>query len=236
MTDLAWRVVYEDNHLIAVNKPAGLLVQGDATGDVPLAELVKIHLKEKYAKTGNVFAGVVHRLDRPVSGVVVLAKTSKALTRLNELFRDHRVRKTYLAITAQSPPAEQAQLSHWLVKDEARNVSTAYSQAVPHGLRCELSYRRLARQDAYSLLQVEPITGRPHQIRVQLATQKCPLVGDIKYGAAAPLPDKSIGLHAHQLEFTHPVRQEKIILQAPPPAIFPWALFSNYLAAVGGQR
>ncbi|PSR57279.1 RNA pseudouridine synthase [Adhaeribacter arboris] len=229
MTDFGRLVVYEDNHIIVVNKPAGLLVQGDETGDVPLSELVKHYLKEKYQKTGNVFAGVVHRLDRPVSGVVLLAKTSKALTRLNEMFRSNKIQKTYLAITARQPILEQARLIHWLTKDENRNISKAHTKEVPKSLRAELSYRVIAQTQDYYWLQVNPITGRPHQIRVQLATQKSPIVGDVKYGAPALLPDKSICLHAYSLEFIHPIRQEKMFVRALPPEIPPWSLFKKVL-------
>ncbi|MDQ4139778.1 MAG: RNA pseudouridine synthase [Bacteroidota bacterium] len=229
MTDFERLVLYEDNHLIVVNKPAGLLVQGDETGDVPLSELLKQYLKEKYQKTGNVFAGVVHRLDRPVSGVVLLAKTSKALTRLNELFRQNTIQKTYLAITVRKPMQEQARLVHWLTKDEARNITKAHPREVPKSLRAELSFQVISQTEDYYLLQVKPVTGRPHQIRVQLATQKSPIVGDVKYGAPALLPDKSICLHAYSLEFVHPVRQEKMLVRALPPEIHPWTLFKKML-------
>ncbi|QMU26812.1 RluA family pseudouridine synthase [Adhaeribacter radiodurans] len=229
MTDFGRLVLYEDNHLIVINKPAGLLVQGDETGDVPLSELIKQYLKEKYQKTGNVFAGVVHRLDRPVSGVVLLAKTSKALTRLNELFRQNKIQKTYLAITARKPIAEQAHLVHWLTKDESRNISKAHTKEVPKSLRAELSYQIITQAQDYYLLRVKPVTGRPHQIRVQLATQKSAIVGDVKYGAPTLLPDKSICLHAYSLEFIHPIRQEKMLVRALPPENHPWALFKNML-------
>ena len=228
--DIASRVLYEDNHLLVINKPAGLLVQGDETGDVPLSELVKQYLKEKYQKTGNVFTGVVHRLDRPVSGVVLLAKTSKALTRMNELFRGNTIQKTYLAITSHKPIANEGHLVHWLVKDEARNITKAYTRQVPKGLQSELNYWLLNQKEENYLLQVKPVTGRSHQIRVQLASQNSPIVGDVKYGAPALLPDKSICLHAYSLEFLHPVRQEKIVVKALPPEIYPWNLFRSSLS------
>ncbi len=227
MVDIGQFIIYEDNHLIVVNKPAGLLVQGDETGDVPLSELVKIYLREKHQKPGNVFTGVVHRLDRPVSGIVLLAKTSKALSRMNEQFRNNTVHKTYLAITSHPPITNQARLIHWLVKDEKRNVTQAHLKEVPISLRAELSYQVISQAAPYSLLQVKPVTGRPHQIRVQLASQKSPIVGDVKYGAPALLTDKSICLHAFSLEFLHPVRLEPVFVSALPPATFPWNLFKQ---------
>ena len=223
-------IIYEDNHLLAINKPAGILVQGDETGDRPLSELAKEYLKEKYGKPGNVFLGVIHRLDRPVSGLVLLAKTSKALTRMNELFRNDKIQKTYLALTQQKPSQASGQLVHWLVKDEARNVTQAYSNASKGGLRSELNYRLLGREQEYYLLQVNPITGRPHQIRVQLASQGCPLLGDVKYGARTPLPDKSIGLHAFQLQFEHPIQKIPIRILAPLPDKPVWQLFGQLAA------
>lgn len=220
-------VVYEDNHLLAINKPTGLLVQGDETGDKPLSELAKNYLKEKYHKPGNVFIGVVHRLDRPVSGLVLLAKTSKALTRMNELFRNDKIQKTYLALTQQTPPRTTDRLVHWLIKDEAHNVTKAYSTGNKGGLQSELSYQVLGQEQEYYLLQVNPVTGRPHQIRVQLASQGCPLLGDIKYGARAPLPDKSIGLHAFRLQFEHPTQKNLIQLIAPLPEKPFWQPFQK---------
>jgi 23S rRNA pseudouridine1911/1915/1917 synthase len=222
-------LVYEDNHLLVINKPAGILVQGDETGDKPLSELAKDYLREKYQKPGNVFMGVVHRLDRPVSGLVLLAKTSKALTRMNELFRNDKIQKTYLAITQQKTPKATDQLVHWLVKDESRNVTKAYATNQKKGLRSELSYQLLGQHQEYYLLQVNPVTGRPHQIRVQLASQGCPLLGDLKYGARTPLPDKSIGLHAWQLQFEHPTQKTIICLTAPLPEKLIWLQFQNLI-------
>ena len=223
-------ILYEDNHLLAINKPAGILVQGDETGDKPLSELAKEYIKEKYNKPGNVFMGVVHRLDRPVSGVVLMAKTSKALSRMNELFRSKQTRKTYLALSFRRPPLEHDQLIHWLVKDESRNITKAFARENKSGQRSELSYTFLGTQEDYHLLQVEPITGRPHQIRVQLASQGCPILGDLKYGATTPLPDKSIALHAFRLQFEHPVQKTPIQITAPLPNKAPWQLFKQMAA------
>jgi 23S rRNA pseudouridine1911/1915/1917 synthase len=220
-------ILFEDNHLLAINKPAGILVQGDETGDSPLSELAREYLRHKYNKPGNVFIGVVHRLDRPVSGVVLLAKTSKALARMNELFRSNKTRKTYLAITTQKPPLPQDRLIHWLVKDPARNITKAFARENKSGLRSELLYTFLGSHQQYHLVQVNPVTGRPHQIRVQLASQGCPITGDLKYGAPAPLPDKSIGLHAFELAFEHPVQKTPVIISAPLPEKNPWLLFQD---------
>ncbi|MCC9137913.1 RluA family pseudouridine synthase [Pontibacter silvestris] len=218
-------VLYEDNHVLVVNKPAGMLVHGDETGDTPLAELAKEYIKQKYNKPGNVFMGVVHRLDRPVSGVVLLAKTSKALTRLNELFRSKKTLKTYWAVVQNRPQQEQATLVHWLVKNSEKNVTKAYAKENKSGLRSELSYQLLNHQGGKYLLKVNPITGRPHQIRVQLSSINCPIMGDLKYGAPLPLPDKSIALHARQLEFEHPTLKTTITVSAPPPRTAAWAPF-----------
>lgn len=219
-------VLHEDNHLLVVNKASGILVQGDATGDVPLAELCKEYIKEKYNKPGAVFLGVVHRLDRPVSGVVVLARTSKALERMNELFRDRQTKKTYWAIVTQKPPRESDTLVHWLLKDEQKNKTTAYAKEKNGALRSELSYKILAHADQQWLLEVNPITGRPHQIRVQLASMGCSIKGDVKYGAEGVNSDASICLHARRLEFIHPVKKEKVILEAPLPSN---GLWNNFL-------
>lgn len=219
-------ILFEDNHVLVVNKPAGLLVHGDETGDITLADLAKDYIKQKYNKPGNVFIGVVHRLDRPVSGVVLMAKTSKALTRLNELFRSKKTRKIYWAIVLNKPQQESGTLVHWLVKDSSKNVTKAYAKENSAGARSELNYKLLATQQGKYLLEVNPITGRPHQIRVQLASMRCPIVGDLKYGAPAPLPDKSIALHARQLQFEHPTLKTTITVSAPLPAAIVWKPFS----------
>ncbi len=219
-------VLYEDNHLVIVNKPAGLLVQGDATGDEPLVEAVKQYIKVKYKKPGAVFLGVVHRLDRPVSGVVVFARTSKSLARMNAQFRDKKTKKTYWAISASRTPSKSGRLVHWLIKDEKKNKVTAYSNENDRGKRADLDYRLIQTHGSYHLIEVNPITGRPHQIRVQLASMGCPIVGDIKYGASAPNEDASICLHARRLEFSHPVTREVLSIEAAPPLLGAWAMFS----------
>jgi 23S rRNA pseudouridine1911/1915/1917 synthase len=223
MTDL--EVLFEDNHLLAINKEAGLLVQGDVTSDVPLVEIGKEYIKKKYGKPGAVFLGVVHRLDRPVSGVVVFARTSKALERMNALFRDRETKKTYWALVKHKPPKEQGNLVHWLVKDDKKNKTTAYKKEMSEGSRSELNYKVISQRNGLYLIEVEPITGRPHQIRVQLASMGCPIAGDLKYGFDAANSDASICLHARRLEFIHPVKQEKIIIEAALPANQLWKSF-----------
>jgi 23S rRNA pseudouridine1911/1915/1917 synthase len=221
-------VIYEDNHLLVVNKASGVLVQGDATGDIPLVERCKEYLKEKYNKPGAVFLGVVHRIDRPVSGIVVLARTSKALERMNALFRERETRKTYWAIVRNKPAQNQGALVHWLAKDEKKNKTTAFSRQTPGALESELTYETIGYQDGFYLLQVNPVTGRPHQIRVQLASMNCPIRGDVKYGYPEPNVDGSICLHARQLEFIHPVKKEAILLKAPLPDNGFWKNFLKF--------
>lgn len=214
-------VLYEDNHVIIVNKESGEIVQGDKTGDVPLSDIVRQWIKEKHAKPGNVFLGVVHRLDRPVSGVVVFAKTSKALARLNAMFANHEeVRKTYWALTAQRPPEDEGTLTHWLVRNEKQNKSYAYDKEVRGAKKATLRYRVAGRTERYWLVEVELLTGRHHQIRCQLAKMGCPIKGDLKYGARRSNPDGSISLVAREIEFTHPVSKERIRVTAPLPEAF----------------
>lgn len=218
-----FQILYEDNHLIIVNKQAGDIVQGDKTGDVPLSELIKEFIKERDHKPGNVFLGVVHRLDRPVSGVVLFAKTSKALSRMNALFAQHeQVRKTYWAIVGKRPPQDEGTLVHWLTRDEKRNIARAYEREVPNSKRAVLDYKLIAQGERYWLLEVTLHTGRHHQIRCQLAKMGCPIKGDLKYGAPRSNPDGSISLHARRLSFEHPVTHEQITVEAPVPADKLW--------------
>lgn len=223
----AVEVIFEDNHLIAVNKRPSDIVQGDKTGDVPLSEHVKEYLRQKYQKPGEVFLGVIHRLDRPVSGVVLFAKTSKALARMNELFRTRDVQKTYWAIVCAKPPQDEGVLEHWLRKNEASNKSFASAKQVNGSLHCKLSYKLLAASDRYFLLEVLPETGRHHQIRVQLSTIGCVIKGDLKYGAKRSNPDASICLHARKLEFEHPVKKEPVVIVANPPQDNLWNALSG---------
>ncbi|WP_276863707.1 RNA pseudouridine synthase [Mediterranea massiliensis] len=215
-------VVYEDNHIIIVNKTASEIVQGDKTGDVPLSETVKQYLKEKYHKPGNVFIGVTHRLDRPVSGLVVFAKTSKALSRLNEMFKNSEVKKTYWAIVKQTPAETEGELVNYLVRNEKQNKSYAYDTEKPGSKKAVLHYRLIARSDNYSLLEVDLKTGRHHQIRCQLAKMGCPIKGDLKYGFPRSNPDGSICLHACHVRFVHPVSKELIDVVAPVPSDNLW--------------
>ena len=209
--------LYEDNHIIIVSKRSGEIVQGDKTGDEPLSETVKQYIKEKYHKPGNVFLGVVHRLDRPVWGLVVFAKTSKALTRLNKMFKEGQVHKTYWAITKNAPPAEEGVLTDWLVRNERQNKSYAHPQEVPNAKKAVLKYRVIAHSDRYHLIEVNLLTGRHHQIRCQLANMGCAIKGDLKYGAPRSNPDGSISLLARRITFVHPVSKGNIVVEAPLP-------------------
>ena len=211
------QVVYEDNHIIIVNKASGEIVQGDKTGDEPLSETVKKYIKEKYQKPGNVFLGVVHRLDRPVSGLVVFAKTSKALSRLNEMFRTGDIHKTYWAIVKRADIAPEATLTDWLTRNERQNKSYAHQREVPGAKKATLKYRVRSVSDNYMLLEVQLMTGRHHQIRCQLAHIGCPIKGDLKYGSPRSNADGSISLLSRRVEFVHPVSKEPICIEAPVP-------------------
>lgn len=211
------KVIYEDNHIIIVNKNSSEIVQGDKTGDKPLSETVKEYLKEKYNKPGNVFCGVTHRLDRPVSGIVVFAKTSKALSRLNTMFKDKDVKKTYWAIVCNRPPQTEGTLHNFLVRNEKQNKSYAYDREVPNSKEAILDYKLIASSDRYFLLEINLHTGRHHQIRCQLAKIGCPIKGDLKYGAPRSNPDGSISLHARHIEFVHPVSKTPVSVTAPVP-------------------
>jgi len=210
-------VLYEDNHIIIVSKRAGEIVQGDKTGDTPLLDTVKQYVAERYNKPGNVFLGLVHRLDRPVSGIVLFARTSKALSRLSELFRTRALRKVYWAIVTNEPAQPEGTLTHWLTRNEKTNTARAYDREVPGSKKAVLDYKVIARSDRYWLLQIELHTGRHHQIRCQLSKMGCPIKGDLKYGAPRSNPDGSISLHARLLEFEHPVSHIPISVTAPVP-------------------
>ena len=220
------KTIYEDNHLLVVNKPIGWLVQGDKTGDATLTNWGKNYIKKKYNKPGDVFLNPAHRLDRPVSGVVIFARTSKALTRLTALFRDQMIQKTYVAVVKARPQELNGALIHWLVKDETKNITKAFNKDKSSGKKSILNYRTLMYDSGHSLLLVKPATGRSHQIRVQLAKIFCSIKGDLKYGYATPNPDKSICLHAFKIEFEHPIKKEKISLRATPKGVY-WLPYLN---------
>lgn len=222
-------VLYEDNHLMVVNKEPGEIVQGDKTGDEPLVETLKRWLKEKYGKPGNVFLGVVHRLDRPVGGVVVFAKTSKALTRLNEMFRKGEIHKTYWALTRNKPTTPAARLVNWITTVEKTNKSTAHARPVPNAKEAALSYMHRASSDRYHLLEVNLETGRKHQIRVQLSAAGMPVKGDLKYGDKRSNPDGSISLLARRIRFEHPVSHAMIDITAPLPSDKLWQAFADIM-------
>ena len=221
------RVLLEDNHLLVVNKMPSEIVQGDKTGDQPLSETLKHYLKVKYNKQGNVFIGVVHRIDRPVSGAVVFAKTSKALTRLNNMVKQRTLKKTYWAIVKQPPPKTEDTLTHFLVRNQKKNKSFAYKKPVENSKEALLSYKLIAASNDYYLLEIDLHTGRHHQIRAQLAAIGCPIKGDLKYGFPRSNSDASISLHARKIEFIHPVKKEPVVVVAPPPKDALWNYFSS---------
>ena len=220
-------IIYEDNHLIAVNKRAGDIVQVDETGDESLDEKVKKYIAKKYNKPNGAFLGVVHRLDRPVSGLIMFAKTSKGLDRMNNLFKRREIQKTYYAVVRKRPEPTEGKLVHWLLKNPQKNVTRAYDQEVPGSQRSELSYKLVGELDGYYLLEVNPITGRPHQIRVQLSTLGCPIVGDNKYGYPRGSLKNSISLHARRLKFIHPIKLEPVEIVAELPKDGFWEKFAG---------
>lgn len=221
-------VLFEDNHLIAINKQAGDIVQVDDTGDEPLDEKVKRYIAKKYNKLNGAFLGVVHRLDRPVSGVILFAKTSKALERINLMFKNREMKKTYWAIVRKRPEIPEGNLVHWLIKNPQKNITKAYDKEVTGGQRAELNYKLIGELNGYYLIEVDPITGRPHQIRVQLSTLNCPIVGDNKYGYPRGSLKKSICLHARKLQFIHPVKKESVEIIAPLPQDGFWERFEFF--------
>lgn len=220
-------VLYEDNHIIVINKAAGEIVQGDKTGDKSLCDTMKLYIKEKYAKPGNVFIGLPHRLDRPVSGIVVFAKTSKALERLNRMFSEGSVKKIYWAMTKEKPQQPEADIDSWILRNEKMNKSFSYPKEVKGAKRALLHYRQIDASQNYNLIEVELKTGRHHQIRCQLASIGCPIKGDLKYGAKRSNPDGSISLHARHIEFIHPVSKELIAVTAPLPDDKLWQSFEK---------
>jgi 23S rRNA pseudouridine1911/1915/1917 synthase len=221
-TNMDITVLYEDNHLIAVKKQSGDIIQSDQSGDETLADKVKAYIKKKYKKPGDVFLGIIHRIDRPVSGVVVFARTSKALIRMNELFREKKIKKVYWAIVEEKPPLENGNLINWLKKNQEKNRSRAYDKEVKESKHAELDYELLGRSKNYYYLKINPLTGRHHQIRVQLSHIGCRIKGDVKYGAKRTNKDGSIHLLARSIEFMHPVKQEVIKIAANPPVDSLW--------------
>ena len=223
-------VIYEDNHIIIVNKNNYEIVQGDKTGDTPLSEILKLWLKEKYAKPGNVFVGVTHRLDRPVSGLVVFAKTSKALSRLNDMFRNGEMKKSYWAIVKNRPPKTEDEITHYLIRNEKQNKSIAYDAMKQGARQAVLGYKLIASSDRYHLLEIDLKTGRHHQIRCQLSKIGCPIKGDLKYGAERSNPDGGISLHARHISFVHPVSKRLVEVTAPVPDNSLWKAFEEQVA------
>jgi 23S rRNA pseudouridine1911/1915/1917 synthase len=233
-------VLYEDNHIIMINKHPGEIVQGDKTGDVPLSDIVKSYIKKKYSKPGEVFLGVVHRIDRPVSGIVIFARTSKALARLNQMLKDRQIKKMYWAVVSKDPArsfsrlgqgekkaSEWVHLVHYLKRNQKQNKSYAFETEGTGRLKAETKFRKIAESDRYDLMEIELITGRHHQIRVQLSAIEMPIRGDLKYGYPRSNPDGSIHLHARQVEFIHPVSKKLITVVAPPPEENLWNFFSG---------
>jgi 23S rRNA pseudouridine1911/1915/1917 synthase len=225
--DLGERIVYEDNHVLVLNKLPSEIVQGDKTGDEPLSERLKGYLRERDRKPGNVFCGVIHRIDRPVSGLVIFAKTDKGLSRFNELIRNRALHKRYLAVVEKSPPEASGVLTHYMLKNEKTNTSKAFSNMVAGSLKAELEYERIAESDRYFLLRIRLLTGRHHQIRAQLSAIGCPIKGDVKYGARRSNEGGFIHLHSYELDFVHPVKKTHVHLEAMPAFNDPlWKYFA----------
>jgi len=225
--DITSRVLHEDNHILIINKKPSEIVQGDKTGDIPLSEKIKEYLKIKYNKPGNIFVGVIHRVDRPVSGCLIFAKTDKALTRMNKLIHDRQIKKIYWAVVKNKPPKDSERLVHYLSKNEKQNKSYSVKAEAKGAQKAELEYNVIAKSDNYYLLEVELFTGRHHQIRAQLAEIGCPIKGDLKYGFPRPNNDASIHLHARKVEFEHPVSKEIIKIEAPLPNETIWNYFTK---------
>ncbi len=233
---MSLEIIYEDNHLIVVNKKPSEIVQGDKTGDETLPDKIKVYLKEKYKKPGNVFCGVVHRLDRPTSGTVIFARTSKALERLNKQFHDKETTKIYWAIVERKPPLTQGTLVHFLKKNEKQNKSFAFDTEQPNSKRAILHYKLRAASDRYFLLEIELETGRHHQIRCQLSSIGCPIKGDLKYGAKRPNKDGSIALHAYSLKLSHPTTKQEMVFVSEPPKERLWDYFRRYVEDKKDQK
>jgi 23S rRNA pseudouridine1911/1915/1917 synthase len=229
MIELESRILLEDNHLLIINKPSGLLVQPDKETNESVEVIVKEYIKKKYDKPGEVFLGVCHRIDRPVSGIVVLARTSKSLVRLNEMFKTREVKKTYWAVVENAPKEQEGTLVHWMKKDGQKNISRAYDKQVEGSVKAELSYKLIGKSDRYFLLEVNPVSGRHHQIRVQLSKMGCSIKGDVKYGAKRTNKDGGIHLHARKIEFMHPVKKEPVQVVAPVPDEVVWKAISASL-------
>lgn len=221
------RILYEDNHILVVNKLPSEIVQGDKSGDLPMGELVKSYIKVKYNKPGDVFLGVVHRIDRPVSGAVIFARTSKSLSRLNEMLKNGQIKKTYWAVVKNAPPLENGRLSNHLFRDEVRNKTYVRTKSGEKTQLAELTYSLIGKSKDYYLLEVNLITGRHHQIRAQLSHAGCPIRGDLKYGYPRSNADGSIHLHSRQINFIHPVRQQPVEILAPPPSDPLWNFFTS---------
>ncbi|HSV89321.1 MAG TPA: RluA family pseudouridine synthase [Bacteroidales bacterium] len=228
-TAIDQRILYEDNHLLIVNKMPSEIVQGDKTGDVPLVEVLKNYIGKKYEKPGNVFLGVVHRIDRPTSGLVIFARTSKALTRLNKMLKDRELKKKYWAVVKEELPESEGELEHFLLKNEKQNKSYVVNEGIMGSKKAVLHYKTLLKSDHYSLVEVELITGRHHQIRAQFAAMGCPIKGDLKYGFDRSNADGSIHLHARQVEFPHPVKGNPVAVSAPVPDETLWHYFESTL-------